>query len=75
MGYEVEERQVDKTELSRADEVFLTGTAARITPVRSIEQYELPKERPVTDAIKTRFDSIVRGEDAEFGNWIERVKF
>ncbi len=75
LGYRVEERAVDKTELFRADEVFLSGTAARVTPVRAIEQYELPSDRPVMSAIKTRLDAIVRGEDDEFAHWVERVDF
>lgn len=60
LGYEVIERPVDKTELLIADEVWLTGTAARITPVFHIEQYDLPTDRPIMTAIKNRFDLVVQ---------------
>ena len=46
-GINVIERPVDKTELLIADEVFLTGTAAKITPVKKIESTELNVERPI----------------------------
>ncbi|MBP9812387.1 branched-chain amino acid transaminase [Candidatus Gracilibacteria bacterium] len=75
LGYEVIERPVDKTELLIADEVWLTGTAARITPVFRIEQYDLPTDRPIMTAIKNRFDLVVQGDDEEFKGWIERVTF
>ena len=48
LGINVIERPVDKTELFIADEVFLTGTAAKITPVKKIESTELNIERPIT---------------------------
>ena len=47
-GINVIERPVDKTELLIADEVFLTGTAAKITPVKKIESSELNGDRPIT---------------------------
>lgn len=73
MGYAVVEGQVDKSELLIADEIFFSGTAARVTPVSRIEHYTLPTNRPVTQAIKTRFDAVVNGEDEEFGDWITRI--
>ena len=73
MGLTVTERPVDKSELSRADEVFLCGTAARITPVTHIEQYTLPSGNPITQQIKQAFDHIVTGKDETFSHWITRV--
>ena len=58
LGYKVIERSVDKSELFIADEVFLTGTAARITPVNKIEQYILPTDRPVFSALKSSMNDI-----------------
>ncbi len=46
MGYEVVERAVDKTELLLAEEVFLTGTAARITPVAALKPRNWPASAP-----------------------------
>ena len=52
-GINVIERPVDKTELLIADEVFLTGTAAKITPVKKIESTELNVERPIMNKLKS----------------------
>lgn len=67
------EAPIDKSELLVADEVFFTGTAARVTPVAKIEQYILPTDRPISTKIKAKFDLIVRGEDKEFDHWITRI--
>ena len=73
MGLRVIERPVDKTELFIADEVFLTGTAAKITPIRQIESTTLNTNRPVMDALKRRLVAITEGRDAEFDHWVTRV--
>ena len=73
LGYTIIEWQIDKSELFIADEVFFSGTAARITPVKRIEHYDLPVSHPITDHLKARFDTIVTGADREFGDWITRV--
>lgn len=73
LGYEVEERQVDKSELFIADEVFLTGTAAKLSPVRKIEQYDLPSKRPIFDNLKANFDKLQLGKISEFENFVVRV--
>jgi len=73
MGYGVVERAVDKTELLLADEVFLTGTAARITPVRSIETTELTTEGPITELLRQRLQAITEGRDEEFQDWVSVV--
>lgn len=74
LGYEVVERSVDKSELFIADEVFLTGTAARITPIHKIEQYHLPSDRPVFSTIKSYMNTIFNQEATPFSHWIEEVK-
>lgn len=74
LGYTVIEWQIDKSELFIADEVFFSGTAARVTPVKRIEHYDLPLVHPITDALKERFEKVVQGKDDEFGEWITRVK-
>jgi branched-chain amino acid aminotransferase len=58
LGIPVIERPVDKSELFIADEVFLSGTAAKITPVKQVEIYQLPKARPVTDKHRKRFPHL-----------------
>ena len=74
MGYTVIEWQIDKSELYIADEVFFTGTAARITPVKQIEHYMLSEQHPITNILKARLDTIVLWNDEEFGKWVEKVR-
>lgn len=70
LGMEVEERPVDKTELLIADEVFLSGTAAKITPVQRIEHYELPSHRPITEKLKEKLTAITENRDPSYKDWI-----
>ncbi len=73
MGIKVIERAVDKTELFIADEVFLTGTAAKITPIRKIESTTLSSKRPVMDSLRERLTLITEGRDPAYSKWITRV--
>ena len=73
MGLTVIERPVDKTELFIADEVFLTGTAAKITPIRQLESTLLSNQRPVMDALRQRLIAITEGRDDEFSHWVTRI--
>ena len=73
MGLRVIERPVDKTELFIADEVFLTGTAAKITPIRQIESTTLNTHRPVMDELKRRLVAITEGRDPDFEHWVTRI--
>ena len=72
--YEVIERQIDKTELSIADEVFMTWTAAKMTPVKKIEQYDLPIEKPVYIDLKQSFDDVITGKNEYFSHWLTKVE-
>jgi branched-chain amino acid aminotransferase len=74
MGIPVIERAVDKSELLIADEVFLSGTAARITPVRCVESTELPTTRPVMERLRDRITSITEGRDPEYEHWVTRIR-
>jgi len=74
MGLQVLERAVDKTELFVADEVFLSGTAARVTPVRRVETTDLRSERPVMDAIRERLTAITEGRDPAYEHWVTRIR-
>ena len=73
MGLEVLERPVDKTELFIADEVFLTGTAAKITPIRQLESTVLKSDRPIMEALRNRLVAITEGRDGEFDHWVTRI--
>ncbi len=74
MGIPTLERPVDKSELFIADEVFLSGTAAKVTPVRRVENTDLSAERPVMDAIRDRLTAITEGRDPAFDHWVTRVR-
>ena len=73
LGIETEERAIDKTELLIADEVFLSGTAAKVTPVKQIESYHLSTNRPITEKLKHKLTSITKNEVPEYKDWIYTV--
>ena len=73
MGIETFERAIDKTELLIADEVFLSGTAAKVTPVKRIESYHLSSNRPITEKIKNKLTAITKNKEPEYQDWIYTV--
>lgn len=73
LGIEVEERAIDKTELFIADEVFLSGTAAKITPVKRVETYHLSEDRPITDKLKAKLSAITANKDKDYQDWVYTV--
>ena len=58
-----------------ADEVFVTGTAAELTPVREIDNRRIGtgKPGPITQALQKAYFSIVRGEDLSHEAWLTRI--
>lgn len=74
-GIVVLEERFTRDEMYIADEVFVTGTAAELTPVREIDNRRIGsgKPGPVTAALQKRFFAIVRGEDASHESWLTRV--
>lgn len=73
LGIPVIERPVDKSELLIADEVFLSGTAAKITPIRRIENYELPTVRPITEKLREKLTAINENRDPSYSHWVSPV--
>lgn len=73
LGIPVIERPVDKTELFIADEVFLSGTAAKITPIKKIETFSLPAAKPITYQLKEKLSSIVLNQEPKYQDWITKV--
>ena len=53
-----------------ADVVFLSGTAAKVTPVRQVENYTLSTVRPVTDQIRDKLSAITEGRDEQYKDWV-----
>jgi len=70
LGIPFVERQVDKSELFIADEVFLSGTAAKVVPVNRIESYELPTSRPITEKLKDKLTAITENRDPSYQHWV-----
>ncbi len=73
IGIKVIERPVDKTELYIADEVFLTGTAAKITPIKRVESTILSKDLPIMTKLRELLISITEGRDKTYESWVTRV--
>jgi branched-chain amino acid aminotransferase len=74
-GIPVTEERFTRDEMYISDEVFVTGTAAELTPVREIDNRRIGtgKPGPITLALQKRFFAIVRGEDATHESWLTRV--
>jgi len=74
-GYEVQERQVGRAELYLADEVFMTGTAAELVPLREIDDHTIGEggRGPVTTALQRTFLDALRGRDPRYLHWLDVV--
>ena len=73
LGYDVIERSLVRTDLYLADEAFLTGTAAELTPIREVDGREIGKRGPVTEKIQTAFMDAVRGRLDQYKDWLTYV--
>lgn len=75
LGYAVREREVTRTDLYEADEVFFTGTAAELTPVREVDDRVVGSGQrgPVTKEIQETFFAAARGEMEQYRSWNEPV--
>jgi branched-chain amino acid aminotransferase len=75
MGYEVREDMIAREMLYTADEMFLTGTAAEVTPVRSVDRIPVGQgsRGPVTQAIQEQFFAITGGHVPDRFNWLTPV--
>ncbi|MGQ9612981.1 branched-chain amino acid transaminase [Chloroflexus sp.] len=73
MGVEVREQVLPREMLYLADELFFTGTAAEITPIRSVDRIPIGTGRrgPITAAVQEVFFGIVQGERPDRYGWIE----
>ncbi len=76
LGYEVREAPIPREMLYVADEIFLTGTAAEITPVRSVDRQLIGEGKPgrVTRRIQEAFFAIVRGQAPDRHGWLTYVE-
>lgn len=74
-GLEVIEQSITRDELYVADEVFLCGTAAEITPIRELDdrQIGLGKPGPITQKVQTDYFDLIRGKFPEYHDWLSFV--
>src|SRR5690606_35009266 len=70
-GIETIERSIDRTELYIADEVFMTGTAAHLTPVIEVDRRPIGDGTPgpITRKLGEKFFDVIRGKDAKYSHW------
>jgi branched-chain amino acid aminotransferase len=75
LGMTVAEDRITRDQLWLADEVFLTGTAAEITPVREVDNRTIGEGTvgPITQKIQSRFFDVVRGSDSSHPEWLTKV--
>ena len=74
-GYKIIEREILRTELYLADEIFLTGTAAEITPVTFVDGKKIGNGIPgkFTKQIRTTYSDIVMGKSKKYAHWLTAV--
>ncbi|MDE2980375.1 MAG: branched-chain amino acid transaminase [Gemmatimonadota bacterium] len=72
LGYTVREQLVPREMLYAADELFFTGTASEVTPIRSVDGLEVGNGRrgPVTERIQTRYLELANGEGPDPWGWV-----
>src|SRR3954451_16797683 len=76
LGIPLEERDVARGELYMADEVFMTGTAAELTPIREVDDYAVGTGRPgpITEQVRRVFDDALSGRDERYAAWNDLVE-
>ena len=72
LGYTVAETALIRTDLYLADEVFMTGTAVEVTPVRAVDAVELGVG-PVTREVQSAYLAAVEGRDERWSDWLDRL--
>ena len=73
LGYVVQETSLIRTDLYLADEVFMTGTAAEVTPVRVVDDIELGVG-PVTLEVQKHYLDTVNGRSERWSHWLDVVE-
>ena len=73
LGYELREKPLIRTDLYMADELFMTGTAAEVTPIRAVDDVEIGDPGPVTKAIQETYLKTVTGQVERYSEWLEHV--
>ncbi len=76
LGYDLQIRDVARPELYLADEIFMTGTAAELTPLREIDDYAVGSGEPgpVTRRMQEQFEDVLHGRDPKYAHWNDVVQ-
>src|ERR671930_317812 len=74
LRYPVEERDIARAELFLADEVFLTGTAAELVPVREVDDHPIGQPGELTRVIQAKFEDALHGRAPEYLEWLDVVE-
>ena len=76
LGYTIVERNVARAELYLADEVFMSGTAAELVPVREVDDHVIGSGRPgeVTRVLQAAFDDAIHGRSERYREWLDVVQ-
>ena len=75
LGYQVVERDIARGELYMADEIFLTGTAAELTPLREVDDHPVGSGRPgpITREVQAVFEDALHGRADRYADWLDVV--
>ena len=74
LGHPVVEQQLLRHDLYLADEAFLTGTAAEVVPIRSVDDREIGNRGEITRKLQETYFAAVRGEVEQYKDWLEYVR-
>jgi branched-chain amino acid aminotransferase len=74
LGFRVMERDIARGELYQAEELFLTGTAAEVVPVREVDDHAVGPPGELTRAIQTRFFEAIQAKRQEYLEWLDFVE-
>jgi branched-chain amino acid aminotransferase len=72
-GYEVHAANILRSDLYTCDEAFLTGTAAEVVPIRSVDDREIGEPGPITRKIQETYAATVRGQVESYRGWLDHV--
>jgi branched-chain amino acid aminotransferase len=73
LDYDVIEESLVRTDLYTCDEMFMTGSAAEVVPVRSVNHHVIGPAGPITLELQKTFFRVVHGEEPDYDVWLERV--
>ncbi len=75
LGLELVQKRITRDEVYISDEVFFSGTAAEVTPIREIDRVEIGSgsRGPITEKIQSAFFDIVNGRNPKYAHWLSKV--